>query len=30
MLENLGIALRKQKKLILIFLLTIFLPVKKK
>jgi signal transduction histidine kinase len=26
MLENLGIALRKQKKLIIIFLLTIFLP----
>lgn len=26
MLENLGIALRKQKKLVLIFLLTIFLP----
>ncbi|MBE0714073.1 MAG: hypothetical protein IH583_16995, partial [Candidatus Aminicenantes bacterium] len=26
MLENLGIALRKQKKLVLIFFLTIFLP----
>jgi hypothetical protein len=30
MLENLRIALRKQRKLVLIFFLTIFLPVEKK
>jgi len=30
MLENLRIALRKQKKLVLIFFLTIFLPAGKK